>query len=76
MGHLRWFLRRLNRRGATPAPPVPLKVSDILDDLGYVLQVPAAYTGFATANPTVAFYLEIVAAGAFTLSNRLAKQGH
>lgn len=53
-----------------------LKASEILDDAAYVLLVPSAYEGFAASNPTVAFYLGLIAAGAFTLANRLQAQGY
>jgi hypothetical protein len=52
------------------------KISDILDDAAYVGTAVAGYTGFVAANPTVAFYIGLIDAALFALSNRLAAQGY
>ena len=55
---------------------MPPKISDILDDAAYVGTAVAGYTGFVSAQPTLAFYIGLIDAGLFALSNRLASQGY
>jgi len=55
---------------------MPPKISDICDDAAYVGTAIAGYTGFVSQEPTLAFWIGLVDAGLFALSNRLAAQGY
>lgn len=70
-------IRHSIRGTATPPPALGsnLQYSDYADGVAYVLTVVDAYAGFASRDPTLAFYIGLVAAGLYATSNWLKSKG-